>query len=107
MLIYEYRWCRDCIDLLISVTYKEADCSTNEDEVDGETIKGEQLPHLTWIKRLKSLAILLGSHSQRNVTDDSTTPPESSSSIGRSVFFFHLSKSGNVFAICTFSSRRV
>ena len=72
MLIYEYRWCRDCIDLLISVTYKEADCSTDEEEVDGEVIKRELLPHLTWMQRLKSLVILLGSHSQSGVWDDST-----------------------------------
>jgi len=71
VLIYEYRWCRDCIDLLISVTYKEADCSTDEEEVDDEVIKGELLPHLTWMQRLKSLVILLGSHSQSGVWDNS------------------------------------
>ena len=58
--------------MLISVTYKEADCSTDEEEVDDEVIKGEMLPYLTWMQRLKSLVILLGSHSQSYVMDDST-----------------------------------
>jgi len=59
--------------LLIRITYKETDCSTNEDdEVAGEAITGELLPHLNRMQRLKSLVILHGSHSQSYVMDDST-----------------------------------
>lgn len=57
--------CHNHNHLLLSITYKdETDCSSQEGGVDNRALKEEILPHLSWMKRLISLEILLRSHFQ-------------------------------------------
>lgn len=58
--IYNYRWCRNCVDLVIQVTATEINCRSNnlEDEEKIDTALKKLKPLLEWMKKLKSLAII-------------------------------------------------
>ncbi len=65
---YKCRWCRDCTDLLIKVTYTGKRCvpprdfgagpPTNKEIERTVSAREEFVPHLAWMKNLKSLVIL-------------------------------------------------
>ncbi len=54
------RWCRDCIHLLIDLTFspERGYSSLRQDYKDSDALKTELLPHFTWMKGMKSLTIL-------------------------------------------------
>ena len=66
--------------MLINITYKEITDSSSQDsdaynqdledlEQFNKGLKEKLLPHLTWMRKLKNLVILIDSHSQRHVED--------------------------------------
>ena len=62
--LFKFRWCRDCTDLLINITYKNnsTDFSIHPEEQCTESEKAALLeelePYFYWMKGLKSLVIL-------------------------------------------------